>query len=93
MKTLDINLAKTMSRHEWIATWVAYQTRTKAGQSLAAGMQVKKVRGGWVYRFANSVGDCCRVTTADILYDMIRRNDLGYFVRDAENIRIDVLTA
>lgn len=85
---LDQNAPTTMTRFDWIAEYVAFQTRTKAGRELTIGLRVRKVKGGWVYGFASSPGDSCHPTTSDRLYDMIRRTDLAYFVSQAEEIRI-----
>ena len=83
---------RTMARFDFIALFVAHQTKTAAGRECVAGMQVVQVAGGWVYGFGD-VGAACSVTDSEKLYDMIRRNALGHFVREAETYRYTLMAA
>jgi hypothetical protein len=87
---LEADAVKTLSRFDFIAEYVAIQTRKKAGRELTGDLQVKKTRGGWIYGFHGRTS--CQPTTSDVLFDMIRRTDLNYFVRQAEQFRVEALS-
>lgn len=83
---------RAMTRFDFIALFVAHQTKTAAGRECVSGMQVVQVDGGWRYGFAD-VGASCGATDSERLWDMIRRTSLGYFVRAAETYRDAILMA
>lgn len=83
--------AKTATRFEFVAAFVARMTRTKVGRDVTSGLQVVKAKGGWSYGFADMPAPACEPTTPDRLYDMIRRTALNYYVQQAEALRLDAL--
>ena len=92
-RTWDIEgAARRMSRFEFIAHYVARKTRTAEDREIVNRMSVQPVAGGmWIYLLGKL--PACQPTTPEKLYDMIRRTDLNYYVRQAEDYREDVLTA
>lgn len=87
MTTRDVVAeAKSLSRFEFIALFVARCTARKDGREMTNGLRVRKAKGGWVYGFEGMPASCAP-TTADRVYDMIRRSALNYYVQQAEDIR------
>jgi hypothetical protein len=84
--------ALTMERFEFIALFVAYNTKTAERRELVRGYQVVQTADGWVYGF-ESLGPMCQPCDAAKLFDMIRRTDLGYFTQQADAYRVDVYVA
>ena len=92
-RTWDIyRAAALLSRHEFLIQYVARETRTKKGRGFVEGFQVIKTPKGWTYVHENHKKvHMVNPTTADRLYDNIRRTVLGYYVRKAEHARLDFL--
>lgn len=78
--------AREFDRFEFIARCVARETATAKGRELSNGMQVKRLGNGWTYAAAGLQATAGPVT-ADKLFEMIRRNDLGWYVRKCEELR------
>jgi hypothetical protein len=84
------NEAKTMPRFDFIAHFVQGATRTKGQREPVAGMQVKRLGDGWTYTFMGK--PATRPLSTHALYEEMRRNELNFYVRQAEEFRIDVLS-
>jgi hypothetical protein len=79
-----------MDRFAFIANFVKGATRTKEQREPVLGMQVVKLRDGWSYTFGGVV--MTPPLSPRGLYERILRNDLNFYVRQAEDFRADVLT-
>ena len=79
--------ALSLSRHEFIAAWLIDMTRRKVGRSYCGGLQVKRTRVG----FSVSLNGIAFVAAKDAasLFEFARRSALGYYVREAERLRIE----
>lgn len=84
-----VGAAKTLSRFEFVAEVVARKTARKADRDVTSGLYVRKTRGGWVYGYADMPEPSCQPTSADRLYDMIRRTALNVYVQSAEDFRAE----
>ena len=86
--------AKEMDRFEFIAYFVARQTRKKAGRQLTDGQWVKNTPKGWVILQSEMSNLPLYPPTRDLnkLYEAMRRGPLNFYVRDAEGLRSDILT-
>ena len=82
--------ARSMDRFTFIANFVAGATRTKEQREPVLGMQVVRLKGGWSYRFGGVA--MTPPLTARELYERILRNDLNHYVRQAEDLRADILS-
>lgn len=92
-KTLDIaHAARTMDRKSFIAAWLVRMTATKANRTLVNGLHVKR-SGRSGYAVAMNGTTFATAKDTDSLYEYARRSALGYFVREAEELRIAVLGA
>jgi len=83
--------ARELQRFDFIASFVARMTRRKAGRATVNGMQVKRVKGKWVYGFPPELWNP-PARDAAALYDTIRRSPLNYYVRQAEDLRDELLS-
>jgi hypothetical protein len=83
------NDALTMDRFEFVALFVAYNTKSADRRALVGGYQVVKTDAGWVYGF-ESMGPMCQPCDAAKLFDMIRRTNLCTYTQYADQYRIDV---
>lgn len=94
VRTWDVvGAAKTLSRFEFVAEVVARKTARKADRDVTAGLYVRKARGGWVYGYDGMPAPSCLPTSADRLYDMIRRTALNVYVQSAEDFRSEAAAA
>lgn len=93
IKTFDQNMiteeqARTMPRFEFIAHWLEFVTRKKAGRELTQGKRVKHTREGlWQIVYSNGLVE---YETPDVarLYEYARRGTLGWHIRNAEEFRV-----
>jgi len=92
-RTWDLpQAAKTLPRFEFIMQFVARETRTKKGRGLVDGYRVIKTPKGWTYvHERNPKLHLANPTTADRLFDNVRRTALGYYTRKGDELRVDVL--
>lgn len=83
--------ARDLSRFDFIAVFCARKTRTKADREAVNGMYVKPSAGGWIYGFAGMPEPSTPYPVdSAALYDMIRRTDLNFYARQADDFRVDV---
>jgi hypothetical protein len=89
-RTWDIQkAAKELPRFEFVVQFVARETRTKKGRDLVDGYQVIKTPKGWTYvNEQNPKLHLAQPTTADRLFDTIRRTALGYYTRKGDELRV-----
>ncbi len=78
--------ARGHDRFAFIARFVARSTATAKGRALSNGMQVKPLGAGWTYTMAGLQATPGPVTPAK-LFDAIRRTDLNFYVKQAEDLR------
>ena len=90
-KLWDVGAAsRIMPRYEFIAYFVARQTRTAKGRKLVGGYQVVKRSDGWevlVPLGKRHVSPYPIYQNVQMLYDAIRRTPLEEYVRQAEDLR------
>lgn len=80
--------ARSMPRFEFIAHWLAMVTRKKENRELAMGKRVR--RKGKLWQVVSTNGSVEYETPdADRLFDYARRGPLGWWIRKAEDFRID----
>lgn len=85
-------LARSMSRYEFIANWLVVVTKKKENRG-PLGYHVRKIGRQW--RIYSPVGGGTIVyATSDpaLLFDYARRTQLGPHIRDAESFRGDAFT-
>ncbi len=84
---------KTNTRFGFIAKFVAKQTETKVNREVTNGYQVRREGSGWSYGqvTGRSFTKLSGPHSADALHDVIRRTPLNHYVREAEDLRFDVL--
>lgn len=87
-----VTMAKTLDRFTFICRFVARMTQRKDGREPVNGLQVREVRGGFVWGFHGLPADE-RPADAGVTFDMIRRSPLNYYVRQAEDLRIEAHAA
>jgi hypothetical protein len=87
-----VALAKTLDRFTFICRFVARMTQRKDGREPVNGLEVREVRGGFVWGFHSLPYDGIPVDAART-FDMIRRLPLNYYVRQAEDLRIEAHAA
>lgn len=85
--------AKTMKRFDFIAEFVWRMTKKKQNRDLTKGLEVLKTKQGWNYGFHGMEPSALPTRDTAKLYDMIRRTKLNYFVREAEDLRVQMATA
>jgi hypothetical protein len=92
-RTWDIHEAVALlPRHEFIIQYVSRETRTKKGRDLVQGFQVIKTRKGWTYvHERDKKVHLANPTTADRLFDNIRRTELGHYTTKGDRLRVDFL--
>lgn len=90
MKTTDINALVTLPRFDFIARYLALLTSRKANREYVMGYQVKRRGGKWVVIQTQVAGGTVVYSTDDTskLFDYVRRGPLGYFTREADNLRV-----
>lgn len=81
--------ARTMARFEFVAHWLALETRKKANRG-PLGLYVKRVGKEWRI-YSPVAGGTVMFGSSDpsLLYDYARRTQLGTIIRDAEGFRGD----
>lgn len=89
MKTIDMNTLVKLPRFEFIAAYLVLLTAKKASRTFVQGYQVKHRSGQWqVIQTLVDGGTVVYATDdAEKLFDYVRRGPLGYFTREADNIR------
>lgn len=89
----DLNLLVKLPRFEFIAAYLVLQTGKKENRTYVQGYQVKKKSGKWqvVQTGIGGKGGTVVYETDDAgkLFDYVRRGPLGYFTREADNLRAD----
>lgn len=97
MATADLNQLVKLPRFDFIAEFLVSVTRSKAARALVHGQQVR--RRGKRYQIVQTgvVGHprglvTYQTTDTSLLFDVARRGHLGYFTREADNLRVDALT-
>ena len=88
MKFDAVNEALTLDRFTFIARFCVKMTRRKADRELVSGMQVREVRGGFVWGFVDFMRHKAPVS-AEALFEQARRSPLNYYVQQAEHLRIE----
>lgn len=83
--------AKNMDRFEFIAYFVARQTRLKKNRRPSEGYWVKKTSKGWAV-FMNDALLYPPTKNFSTLFETMRRSPLNYHVEQAEHLRMDILT-
>lgn len=92
-KHLDLSaLAKTLDRYTFVATYLAWATRTASRRELTHGLRVRFVRGAWQVDMPGVEG--APVLTrgdAEHVYDVAFRR-LSGATMDAEKLRVAALS-
>jgi len=90
MKTIDMNTLVKLPRFDFIAAYLVLLTSKKANREFVMGYQVKHRAGQWsVVQTEVADGTVVYATNdAAKLFDYVRRGPLGYFTREADNLRI-----
>lgn len=88
--TTDINTLVKLPRFEFIAAYLVLLTARKANREFVLGYQVRHARGSWSVVQTQVDGGTVVYTTEDAakLFDYVRRGPLGYFTREADNLRM-----
>lgn len=84
---------RSLPRFEFIARWLVSMTRKKENRALVGGYRVTHTGG--VYKVISPIaGGTVAYQTEDpsLLFDYVRRGALGYFTREADNVRVEALT-
>ena len=95
---VDLNQIVKLPRFEFIAEYLVMMTASKANRSYVQGYQVKKKGKKYqVLSTATHTDDGKPVVVMETdntnkLFDYVRRGPLGYFTREADNIRVDALS-
>jgi plasmid stabilization system protein ParE len=80
--------ARSMPRFEFIAHWLATVTRKKENRDLAQGKRVRRKGKLWQVVSQNGAVEY-ETPDADRLFDYARRGPLGWWIRKAEDFRVD----
>lgn len=80
--------ARSMPRFEFIAHWLATVTRKKENRELAMGKRVRRKGKLWQVVSLNGAVEY-ETPDADRLFDYARRGPLGWWIRKAEDFRVD----
>lgn len=80
--------ARDMPRFEFIAHWLATVTRKKENRELAMGKRVRRVGKLWQVVASNGAVEY-ETPEADRLFDYARRGPLGWWIRKAEEFRVE----
>jgi hypothetical protein len=80
--------AVSMPRFSFIAEFVLRATSKATGRSVTNGFRVMKHLGRYSYTIGHGV-PAMPWSDAGALYDAIRRTPLNYFVRQAEDLRVE----
>lgn len=85
-------LARAMPRFEFIAFWLATVTRKKSNRG-PLGLYVRKIGKQWRVISPIAGGTVIYTTPSpDLLYDFVRRTQLGPEVQKAEHFRVEAFT-
>lgn len=92
MKIWDVAKdARELPRFDFVAKFVAMNTRTKRQREAVNGMYVKHTAKGWVYGFSSLPSPSAPPQKdAAKFVDAIRRTDLGFYTRMGEDFRVSV---
>lgn len=90
MKTIDMNQLVKLPRFEFLAAYLVMLTARKANREYVQGYQVKHRSGEWQVIQTQVAGGTVVYATGDAakLFDYVRRGPLGYFTREADNLRV-----
>jgi len=81
--------ARQLDRFDFIAVFVARMTKTSANREAVNGMIVRPKDRGWTYGFHGGPASTSGPIDSAALFDAIRRTDLNFYVRQAEDYRVD----
>lgn len=90
MKTTNLNEMVKLPRFEFLAAYLVLLTRKAANREFVQGYQVKHSAGRWSVIQTQVAGGTTVYATDDAakLFDYVRRGPLGYFTREADNLRV-----
>lgn len=83
--------AREMPRFEFILTFVQRQTTKKRDRDAVDGYRLLKSKRGWIVRYPNGIDLFGPSKDAAKAYDAVRRGPMNYYVRQAEDLRAEVL--
>jgi hypothetical protein len=84
------NEARSMGRFDFIANFVAGATRNKEQRKPVDGWQLRRIGNGWGLMWNGMYMTSAK--TSHEAYEAMRRGELNFYVRQAEDLRADVLT-
>lgn len=84
----------TLPRFDFIAAYLVLLTSKKANREYVHGYQVRRRGGVWSVIQTRVAGGTVVLETSDTakLFDYVRRGPLGYFTREADNLREEALS-
>ncbi len=77
------------NRFEFIARYLQEMTGSKSNRDLIGGKRITFRKGGWNVIESNGARSLQNVDAAK-LYDHLRRGQANYFIKEAEDLRIEV---
>ncbi len=86
--TITDEQARTMPRFEFIAHFLTVVTRKKENREFAQGKRVRRVGARWQVVSPLGVVEY-ETPDADRLFDYARRGPLGWWIRKAEDFRVE----
>ncbi len=86
-----VKAAQEMPRFDFVCTFVAWRTRTKAGRELSGGLQVKRAGTGWAVGMP-LVGAWSEYADARLAFEHLRRTAACSFTQEAEDMRVWALS-
>lgn len=88
--TKTFNLAEEVlaPRYEFIARFLVHMTRTKANREFTGGLKVKAKAAGAYAVEMNGV-EFVTAKDATSLFEYAFRSRLGYFVKEADTLRVE----
>ena len=87
---LSVNSAQEKTWHEFVCEYLVLVTGLKKNRDLVSGYQLKKNKKGYSIRWGGR-DIMLNDMAADVAYSFCLRHGLSYFVREAENYRMDLL--
>ena len=87
---IDLNQLIKLPRFEFIAAYLVMLTRKAANRAHVHGYQVTHRAGKWSVIQTRVAGGTVVYSTDDAckLFDYVHRGPLGYFTREADNLRV-----
>lgn len=87
----NLNEMIKLPRFDFIASYLVSLTSKKANREYVHGYQVRKAAGRWSVVQTQVAGGVVVFSTDDSskLFDYVRRGPLGYFTREADNLRAE----